>query len=266
MDGFGGAHQLFSIVDVGTGKEAADHKLREYLDMFTRMPQTFKVFFGGAHDNGYQGSLASLQTLGYKEKLILLQSYTQTAREIGALRLPTLETSGLFMANKLDARPILKKTHAHTEPVFSNHIQLSSSSSSRKRSNSQTKGQKKKNKPLPPATTDRAVLLGAERQIPVFVEEDEDDYKEYQLPCMYQHMSDLGCQSMTCAFDHDSEPSPEQYAELKDVARCTPCRFINDNHPCLLKECNFGHECPRGPRCELYGQNKCKFVGFGMHD
>lgn len=271
LNGFVGAHQLFSIVDVGMGKEAADHKLREYLDMFTRMPQTFKVFFGGAHDNGYHGSLASLQTLGYKEKLVLLQSYTQTAREIGTLRLPTLEIPGLFMANKLDTRPVLKRAHAHSEPVLPygiNQPLQSSSSSQRKRSNSQSKAAKKKAK-AQAAMTSAGPIMGADPSVPqvhnaeILVEEELD---EYQLPCMYQHLSDLGCQSMQCPFDHDNEPTPKQYEDLKDMASATPCRFINANIPCTLKVCHFGHECPRGPRCTLYGQNLCKFVGNSMHD
>jgi hypothetical protein len=45
--GFNQASPLFSIVDVGHGKEAADSKIREYLRVFTRYPQTSRVFFGG---------------------------------------------------------------------------------------------------------------------------------------------------------------------------------------------------------------------------
>ena len=152
---------------------------------------------------------------------MLLPSYTQTAREIGTLRLPTLEIPGLFMAKKLDPRPLLKKPHANSEPVPThNDIQtpLPSSSSQRKRSNSQSKAAKKKNKPQTPPINDHGILgmNSAVRQIhndKVLVEEDEEDdsecnghlssdrtlspcLEEYQLPCMYQHMSDLGCQSM----------------------------------------------------------------------
>lgn len=63
--GFNQASPLFSIVDVGNGKEAADAKIKgvnaydlpitsqthtctlECLRVFTRFPQTSKVFFGG---------------------------------------------------------------------------------------------------------------------------------------------------------------------------------------------------------------------------
>jgi hypothetical protein len=45
--GFVQAHPLFDVIDVGVGKEKADHKLREHLDLFLRNPQTTKIFFGG---------------------------------------------------------------------------------------------------------------------------------------------------------------------------------------------------------------------------
>ena len=45
--GFVQAHPTFDIIDVGSGKEKADHKIREHLDVFLRNPQVNKVFFGG---------------------------------------------------------------------------------------------------------------------------------------------------------------------------------------------------------------------------
>jgi hypothetical protein len=92
----------------------------------------------------------ALHTLGFKEKLVLLQSYTQTAREIGSLRLPTLEIPGLFMTSKLDKRPVFKKTRVQSEPVFSHsspaNLPPRSASPQKKGSNGQSKSSKKKNK------------------------------------------------------------------------------------------------------------------------
>ena len=44
---------LFSFVDVGHGKEMADHKVRELLRAMVRVPQCKHVIFGPAHDTGY---------------------------------------------------------------------------------------------------------------------------------------------------------------------------------------------------------------------
>ncbi|KAJ0145640.1 hypothetical protein CTA2_1004 [Colletotrichum tanaceti] len=44
--GFGRAQPLFSFVDVGAGKESADHKIREMLRVMVRVTQCRHVFFG----------------------------------------------------------------------------------------------------------------------------------------------------------------------------------------------------------------------------
>lgn len=50
---FGLAQPLFSFIDVGAGKERADHKIRETLRLFLPQSQCKQVFFGPSHDNGY---------------------------------------------------------------------------------------------------------------------------------------------------------------------------------------------------------------------
>ncbi|KAF2212345.1 hypothetical protein CERZMDRAFT_22211, partial [Cercospora zeae-maydis SCOH1-5] len=56
---FGLAQPLFSFVDVGGGKERADHKLREHLRLYLRIAQCKHVFFAPCHDNGYLPVLES---------------------------------------------------------------------------------------------------------------------------------------------------------------------------------------------------------------
>ncbi|KAF6845531.1 C-x8-C-x5-C-x3-H type zinc finger protein [Colletotrichum musicola] len=51
--GFGRGQPLFSFVDVGAGKESADHKIREILRVMVRITQCKHIFFGPCHDNGY---------------------------------------------------------------------------------------------------------------------------------------------------------------------------------------------------------------------
>lgn len=73
----------------------------ECLRVFTRFPQTSKVFFGGAHDNGYISILNQLQNEGLRNKLVVLRGYKELAYELKNLKLPTLEIVGLFMTEKL---------------------------------------------------------------------------------------------------------------------------------------------------------------------
>ncbi|EME42490.1 hypothetical protein DOTSEDRAFT_73356 [Dothistroma septosporum NZE10] len=56
--GFGAARPLFNFIDVGRGKERADHKIRESLRLYLPNAQCRHVFFGPCHDNGYINDLA----------------------------------------------------------------------------------------------------------------------------------------------------------------------------------------------------------------
>ncbi|KZT74652.1 hypothetical protein DAEQUDRAFT_659485 [Daedalea quercina L-15889] len=114
--GFNQASPLFSMVDVGSGKEAADSKIKECLRVFTRFPQTSKVLFGGAHDNGYTSTLNYLQNEGLVEKIILLRGYKELAYEIKGLQLPHIEIEGLFMKKKLYTHSSKKANNAQSAP------------------------------------------------------------------------------------------------------------------------------------------------------
>ncbi|OBZ79299.1 hypothetical protein A0H81_00772 [Grifola frondosa] len=109
--GFNQASPLFSIVDAGSGKEAADSKIKECLRVFTRFPQTSRVFFGGAHDNGYTSTLNYLQNEGLLDKVTLLRGYKDLAYEIKNLNLPFLEIEGIFMPRKLQSSPFKRSNN-----------------------------------------------------------------------------------------------------------------------------------------------------------
>ncbi|KAF5388138.1 hypothetical protein D9615_000264 [Tricholomella constricta] len=101
MMGFNQAAERFLMVDVGDAKEAADAKIKARLEDEIRLPQTYKIIFGGCHDNGYVTNLRSQITAGFKQKLILLRSYTDMAAGIADLELPVLTISDLFLTQKL---------------------------------------------------------------------------------------------------------------------------------------------------------------------
>ncbi|KAF5373577.1 hypothetical protein D9758_000905 [Tetrapyrgos nigripes] len=101
MAGFNQAAERFSMIDVGWAKEAADAKIKTYLEDEVRTSQTFKIIFGGCHDNGYVNNLRSQITAGYRDKLVLLKTYTEMAMGISELGLPTMSVTELFMTEKL---------------------------------------------------------------------------------------------------------------------------------------------------------------------
>lgn len=116
--GFNQAAERFVMVDVGSGKEAADAKIKVHLEDNIRLPQTSKILFGGellmrrsrqcsyelrpgCHDNGYATTLRSLITAGFQDKLVLLQGYAESAVGIDELGLPSMTIPQLFISDKL---------------------------------------------------------------------------------------------------------------------------------------------------------------------
>jgi len=99
--GFNEAAEKFIMVDVGSRKEAADAKIKAHLEADIALPQTYKIIFGGCHDNGYVTNLRSQITAGFKHKLILLPTYSEVATGIGELDLPALTIPELFLSQKL---------------------------------------------------------------------------------------------------------------------------------------------------------------------
>lgn len=55
----------------------------------------------GGHDNGYSSTLASLETEGLLDKVILLSGYKELALELQHLRLPAVHIDGLFRPTKV---------------------------------------------------------------------------------------------------------------------------------------------------------------------
>lgn len=86
--------------------------MAECLRVFTRFPQTSRVFFGGAHDNGYTSTLNYVSNEGFHHKLTILRGYKDFAAELKSLNLPYLDIPGLFMTEKLQTNNHKKLSNA----------------------------------------------------------------------------------------------------------------------------------------------------------
>ena len=100
---FGRAQPLFNFVDVGAGKECADHKIREVLRVFLPNAQCKHVFFGPCNDNGYIVVLETYKR-NYTSKLTLIET---RACEQGFvdLGLPRVSFPSIFRTENLPAKP-----------------------------------------------------------------------------------------------------------------------------------------------------------------
>ncbi|KZT02748.1 uncharacterized protein LAESUDRAFT_738628 [Laetiporus sulphureus 93-53] len=233
--GFNQATPLFSMVDVGNGKEAADAKIKEFLRVFTRFPQTSRVFFGGAHDNGYTSTLNYLHNEGLLDKVILLRGYKELAYEIKGLELPYIEIEGLFLTKKL----------------FSQHHKKASAPNTAGQTVQMHESEKQRSKSITPSRGNpNASPLRKPRQL---------DSNQRPPPCNFYYLAECK-QGQNCRFAHDYVLLPDQLMELRENARKWPCPFVNRGQQCHLgNNCVMGHYCPKGARCSFAKQGKCKF-------
>jgi hypothetical protein len=237
--GFSQASPRFLMIDVGPGKEAADAKIREYLQTYTRFPQTLRVFFGGGHDNGYASTLTALENEQFLGKLVLLEGYDDVANELRKLALPSLKLEGLFMSQKLSYLP--KKLAPLTMPGSKSVTTNGGLMSPRSPSNSSSSSAKRLVNPALPL------------------------HKQSPPPCNEYYL--MSCfKGTTCKYSHDYELTPEQRAVLANNAKKGPCNFLKSGLQCPYGDkCCWGHACPNGPKCFHLSKGKCWFKGDAMH-
>jgi len=249
LSGFNAAHGLFSVVDVGRNKEAADYKIRDHLDILIRIPQVYKIFFAGSHDNGYVHVLSSMQTVGYMDKLVILRSYTNVARQIGSLNIPVYEIPDLFLKEKLDFAKMYKQQRQGDASPIKVSRRLDSTSSLPPVNKLTTKGVAKESQTL---------LRKIDPKLPL--------NKQNPPPCNAFYLGTNGCSFLDCGYAHDYDLTTDEIYEMRKMAAHTPCRSINNNEDCHQKDCYLGHYCPQGPNCSFYKRGSCKFKGAHMHD
>ncbi|KAJ7036559.1 hypothetical protein C8F04DRAFT_1094876 [Mycena alexandri] len=230
--GFNQATERFLMVDVGNTKEAADAKLKVYLEDEIRLPETFKIIFGGCHDNGYVANLYSQITAGYKEKLILLKSYTEMAAGIATLSLPSLVIPELFMLQKIgDDTPF---SPSHKSPPLSGNVNLGFNA--------------------PPPVTSRQIVPNVAI------------HKQKPAPCTLFYLKGSCKFGSTCKYAHDYVFTDAQRDELAKFNKKAPCPTALSGGQCKFGDnCCYGHVCPYSPNCFFLKQGKCKFRQANMH-
>ncbi|KIK65410.1 hypothetical protein GYMLUDRAFT_38863 [Collybiopsis luxurians FD-317 M1] len=294
MTGFNQAAERFSILDVGSAKEAADAKIKCHLEDDIRLPQTFKIIFAGCHDNGYVTNLRSQITAGYKNKLILLKSYTEMAAGIAEMDLPVLTIPDLFIPQKLAI-----ETAAPRVPSYSNATKVpppvGASTETNKLqketpANSQTTS--------PPISYSIAAANHYKREsTPELVDSEgsasgESDYlddlphdavvaamaqssryinpsiplwKHKPPPCTLFYLATCK-HGANCKYSHDYYLESEHYESMRTNAKKQPCPAVNRGEVCTWgEECCYGHYCPALSKCHFLKQGRCKFIGANMH-
>ncbi|QRW25826.1 hypothetical protein RhiXN_10903 [Rhizoctonia solani] len=254
-----------TMLDVGAGKEAADAKIRELMRIFVRFPHVKRVYFGGGHDNGYTSNLATLQTEGYLDKIVLLQGYTEVAAEIKTLPLERLENNGLFLTVKLSNKtalasgvippstpPIIRtKSSAKSPPVHSVPTLLKS-----------------------PIKAHREELKSECHRTQVATHPDVAPMTKILAvkprACNLHYLTKKGCNMEECNYGHDYEFSKEMLADFRELVGQNPCLSVNKGLECKDLECPSAHRCPQGPNCSWNKEDDSLTITppplAGMHD
>ncbi|KAF8239047.1 hypothetical protein L208DRAFT_1429576 [Tricholoma matsutake] len=299
--GFNEAAERFLMVDVGSRKEAADAKIKAHLEAEIFLPQTYKIIFGGCHDNGYVTNLRSQITAGFKQKLILLPTYTEIAAGIAELELPVLTIRDLFLKEKLGIAP--------SDPIVPPGLG-SLATSSRVRPTQTTvavPGPDDNEKPdtrsglvtesdIPqqyPSSYSSAAYTGQKRypirdrdSISSTGTDNSDEVINYHPttfngsrrinsnlaltkhnppPCTLFYLANCKV-GANCRYGHDYILKPEHFDELRDNAKKVPCVAVNKGEPCGWGDkCCWGHHCPLASKCFYLKLGRCRFVGADMH-
>jgi len=295
--GFNQAAERFLMVDVGGSKEAADAKIKVYLEDNIRLPHTYKIIFGGSHDNGYVNVLRSVITEGFRDKLILIPGYSDVALDIKALTLPELRIPDLFISTKLvppsytsiasfppPGLPLASRLAAPNAQIFNSSItsvtpapapaDISNSFPTYKSKSALQTSRNDYEASDSSASTDAndthpaQLIHFTNRSSPGRLRRLNPKLplsKHNPAPCTLFYLQQCRHGS-DCRYAHDYILEDEDYQELSENAKKTPCKVANEGGICSWgDDCVYGHVCPQGPTCYFLKLGKCKFQAAGMH-
>lgn len=99
--GFGLSQPLFSFVDVGYGKERADHKVTEMMRAMIRLNQCRHLYFGPCNDNGYLNLLEEYKRDDAVARRLTLIETQPAQRGFVGLGLPRISFPAVFRSEPL---------------------------------------------------------------------------------------------------------------------------------------------------------------------
>ncbi|KAL8869529.1 MAG: hypothetical protein Q9174_004206 [Haloplaca sp. 1 TL-2023] len=284
VSGFTQSQPLFDFVDVGQGKERADHKIREQLNLFATNVQCKHMLLGVAHDNGYVPTLDLYKNNQTSAVPISLLKPVNIGREYQGLPFEFVQVDSIFRSEELPNRrpiygsqnPNMNARYPPLSPVKHNrHSSVMDGPEDipnrRPAHANSTYGTNPRQPPLPPVNHDQhSSVTDVSRPFyprPVFLnayDERVDDVLE--LPnsradaklqerirssgklCNDFHLKG-DCQK-SCGFVHEPPLEGDELLAFALRARKSPChRGIK----CRSRTCTLGHICPNGPNCSRKG-------------
>lgn len=271
--GFSRAQGLFSIINVGKGKEQADFKVRQALPLMVHNLHCKHVIFGPCHDKGYIVELRPfLLEKSISNRLTLLET-TLPPRDFQELSFRRVKFTNVFRSELLpDGPPTVSPPLTPAKPTsfapvsssWSSAIPFIGKSSKGKASTVTPEKQKipstshkskyylvnssgqRIDEPLPPTDA-----ISEER----FRERCE---MESRGPCNRYHLTG-SCEEPSCTYFHGVRFGAGEQLLLKVKARSILCYR---GSACKNPDCYWGHHCKYGvQRCSRLN---CSFIS--THD
>ncbi|KAI1378781.1 hypothetical protein F4677DRAFT_411969 [Hypoxylon crocopeplum] len=256
--GFSRAQGLFSIVDVGKGKEQADFKVREMLRVMISNLQCKHIIFGPCHDKGYIVELRPYQLeTSMSTKLTLLET-TTAPREFQELTFRRVRFTEVFRSEPLpDGPPTTASVVSPTKPAKYSIVASTWSRAIPFVGESETSTATEEKTAEPSPRQYYLVNSSGERvdeQIPQFDAASETSFrdrcgKETRGPCNKFHLNGI-CKEYSCTYFHGKRFSPGEQLVQRTKARGS---FCFSGGSCNNFECFWGHHCKYGQKCKRYG-------------
>ncbi|KAF2179034.1 hypothetical protein K469DRAFT_717541 [Zopfia rhizophila CBS 207.26] len=111
---------LFSIIDVGQGKERADYRMKEMLRTFSDNPTCRHIIFGGCHDTGYLLNLDQYKHNPVRAARITLLESTVAAR--GFAELPNFKRTRFDSVFRSEPLPEYQQQPPPMKPLPNKNI------------------------------------------------------------------------------------------------------------------------------------------------
>ncbi|KAH7049201.1 hypothetical protein B0J12DRAFT_711004 [Macrophomina phaseolina] len=275
-------HQpLFNFIDVGSGKERADHKIKEMIRVFVSNVHCKHIIFGGCHDNGYLPNLDTYKHDPSVSTRISLLETTPATAGFNALKFRSVNFNSVFRPNELPesrpqpaqpvAPPAPVKTFSPVQTVVSPQSANSPSSNGLRSvtpvSTSSTwatvgkagiNGKSISIAPVKPKERKFVLLNAYDQRIDEKLAKVERGALERfhakiakQKMCNEYHLKGACAAGSGCPYGHGEKLSPIDRLALQHKARNIPCNLLSD---CREVNCYCGHHCPfdectRGDNC-----------------
>ncbi|KAL4939687.1 hypothetical protein BDV06DRAFT_230893 [Aspergillus oleicola] len=257
IQGFNRSDELCDFVDVGSGKEGSDVKLRELFKQDVLDVHCHRILFCGSADNGY----AHLLCPHLRLKRISLVEGPPFGRDIQELAddFDTVSFENIFMSSKLKPGRRVSFSNediAITPPATPNGNYAAVARATTLSPNTVAfppRGSSISNRPRlslclnqDDQRVDRPLQFSSKEKVAAL--------KRRKLCNEFQIHRE--CSFRSCSYTHDPNISAQEITDIMFIARSSPC---DTGLTCRDVKCIFGHRCPQNNHCSHFYSGKCKF-------